>query len=162
MDTLKNLKKEFDEEYKTTKKFLENFPSDKNDYSPHAKSTKMMPLTTHFVDIFGWPYIIVQTDYLDLSEGYNPEKMNGKEDLLVFLEKQHKLGIQALENATEEDLQKNWSIIMNGQKLMEWSKYGALRHGLNQITHHRAQLGVYYRLLDIPVPASYGPSADEN
>nr|WP_258455188.1 hypothetical protein [Aequorivita sp. CIP111184] len=50
---------------------------------------------------------------------------------------------------------------MNGQKIMEWSKYGAIRHGLNQITHHRAQLGIYYRLLDIPVPGSYGPSADE-
>jgi uncharacterized damage-inducible protein DinB len=66
-----------------------------------------------------------------------------------------------LENAKDEDLNPTWSIRMNGQKIMEWSEYGAIRHGLNQITHHRAQLGVYYRLLNIPVPGSYGPSADD-
>ena len=87
--------------------------------------------------------------------------MGTKEDLLQQLEKQHKAGMQALENAKEADLKLKWSIRMNGEKIMEWSKYGAIRHGLNQVTHHRAQLGVYYRLLNIPVPGSYGPSADE-
>lgn len=160
MDTLKNLRDEYNEEYKITKDFLANFPADKNDYAPHPKSMKLMPLTNHIVDIFGWPDYILKTDYLDFSAGYNPEKMNGKDDLLAYFERQHQKGIQALENAKEEDLKLEWSIRMNGQKLMEWSKYGAIRHGLNQITHHRAQLGVYYRLLNIPVPASYGPSAD--
>ncbi len=160
MDTLHNFKDEFTEEYNTTKKFLNNFPKDKNDYAPHKKSMKLMPLTNHIVDVFGWPKTILDTDYLDFSSGYHPEKMNDKKDLQVYLEKQYKQGMQALENANENDLKSNWSIQMNGQKIMEWSKYGAIRHGLNQITHHRAQLGVYYRLLDIPVPGSYGPSAD--
>lgn len=161
MDTLKNLKNEFTVEYNTTKKFLNNFPKDKNEYAPHEKSMKMMRLTNHIIDIFGWPEIILNTDCLDLSTGYNPEKMNDKEDLQAYLEKQYKAGMKALENTNEEDLKPEWSIQMNGKKLMEWSKYGAIRHGLNQITHHRAQLGVYYRLLNIPVPGSYGPSADE-
>lgn len=160
MDTLKNLKDELTEEYNTTKKFLNNFPKDKNDYAPHTKSMKLMDLATHIVDIFGWPQFILNTDYLDFADGYNPEKMGSKEDLLQQLEKQHKAGMQALENAKEADLKLNWSIRMNGEKIMEWSKYGAIRHGLNQVTHHRAQLGVYYRLLNIPVPGSYGPSAD--
>lgn len=160
MDTLKNLRDEYNEEFKTTKKFLEIFPEDKNDYAPHSKSMKLMPLTNHIVDIFGWPDLILKTDYIDLSGGYHPEKMDGKEDLLAYLERQYQKGIQALENASEEELEPEWSIRMDGQKLMEWSKYGAIRHGFNQITHHRAQLGVYYRLLNIPLPASYGPSAD--
>ena len=66
----------------------------------------------------------------------------------------------ALETAKEEDLIPSWTIKNDGHKLASWSKYGAIRHSLNQITHHRAQLGVYYRLNDIPLPASYGPSAD--
>ena len=160
MDTLKNLREELTEEYNTTKKFLNNFPNDKNDYAPHEKSTKLMNLTTHIVDIFGWPPIILNTDCLDFADGYTPEKMDNKEDLQNQLDKQYKSGMNALEMAKEEDLKPNWSIQMNGQKIMEWTKYGAIRHGLNQITHHRAQLGVYYRLLDIPVPGSYGPSAD--
>lgn len=161
MDTLKNFKDEFTEEYNTTKKFLKNFPKDKNDYAPHEKSMRLMPLTNQIVDIFGWPELILNTDHLDLSAGYSPDKMNDKADLQAYLEKQYKAGIDALEKAEEEDLKPEWSIQMNGHKLMEWSKYGAIRHGLNQITHHRAQLGVYYRLLDIPVPGSYGPSADD-
>lgn len=160
MDTLKNLREELTKEYNTTKKFLNNFPIDKNDYAPHEKSMKLMNLTTHIVDIFGWPPIILNTDFLDFAGGYAPEKMNNKEDLQNQLDKQYKEGTKALENAKEKDLNPNWSIRMNGQKIMEWTKYGAIRHGLNQITHHRAQLGVYYRLLGIDVPASYGPSAD--
>jgi uncharacterized damage-inducible protein DinB len=161
MDTLKNLEDELTYEYETTKKFLNNFPKDKNDYAPHEKSMKMMDLTTHIVDIFGWPQMILATEYLDLSAGYTPEKMNDKKDLQAQLEKQYQQGMHALENAKEEALKPNWSIQMNGQKLMEWTKYGAIRHSLNQITHHRAQLGVYYRLLNIAVPGSYGPSADD-
>lgn len=162
MDTLKNLKDELTEEYTTTKKFLNNFPSDKNDYAPHKKSMKLMDLTTHIVDIFGWPQVILDTEYLDFADGYHPAKMDNKEDLLEQLEKQYKSGLKALENAKEENLNPSWSIRMKGEIIMEWSKYGAIRHGLNQITHHRAQMGVYYRLLDIPVPGSYGPSADDN
>ncbi len=160
MDTLKNLKDELSEEYGITKNFLNNFPNDKNDYAPHHKSMKLMDLTTHIVDIFGWPELILNTAYLDFADGFNPEKMGGKADLLQQLEKQYNAGMQALTQASESDLIPNWSIRMNGQIIMEWTKYGAIRHGLNQITHHRAQLGVYYRLLDIPVPGSYGPSAD--
>ncbi|MCH5600915.1 DinB family protein [Niabella ginsengisoli] len=66
-----------------------------------------------------------------------------------------------MEKATEADLEPFWSLKYNGNKLAEWTKYAAIRHSLNQITHHRAQLGVYYRLNDIKVPGSYGPSADD-
>ncbi|MGO3182605.1 MAG: DinB family protein [Aequorivita sp.] len=162
MDTLKSLQSELTEEYQITKKFINNFPDNKNDYAPHEKSMKLMNLTNHIVDIFSWPELILKSDYLDLSADYKPEKMKDKEDLQAYLEKQYKAGLRALENAKEDDLKPEWSLQMNGHKIMEWStKYDAIRHGLNQITHHRAQLGVYFRLINIPVPGSYGPSADD-
>ena len=122
---------------------------------------KMIDLATHITDIFGWPHVIISTEFLDFADDYAPEKMANKDELSLQLEKQYKAGMKALEGAQEDDLNPAWSIRMNGQKIMEWSKYGAIRHSLNQVTHHRAQLGVYYRLLDIAVPGSYGPSADD-
>lgn len=161
MEILTILKEELAAEFETTKKFVANFPAGKNDYAPHNKSMKMMDLATHIVDIFGWPDIILKTDYLDFADDYTPEKMNTPEDLQIQLEKNFERSLNALKSTSTNDLEPNWSIRMNGQIIMEWTKYGAIRHGLNQITHHRAQLGVYFRLLDIAVPGSYGPSADE-
>lgn len=161
MDILQQLQEELTAEYRTSQKFLAQFPAGKNDYSPHEKSMKMIDLATHIVDIFGWPDLILKTDYLDFADGYTPEKMNKPEDLQKQLEKNYEKSLNALKSASTTDLEPNWSICMNGQIIMEWTKYGAIRHGLNQITHHRAQLGVYFRLLNIAVPGSYGPSADE-
>ncbi len=122
---------------------------------------KMKNLVSHIAEIFGWDAMILPTDTLDFGRGdYKPTVINTKEELLKKLDEDHQSSKNALENAKEDDLKPNWSISNNGKKMAEWTKYGAIRHGLNQITHHRAQLGVYYRLNDIPLPGSYGPSAD--
>lgn len=161
MDTLSQLKSELESEYQTTKKFIDLFPKDKNEYAPHEKSMKMMPLATHLVEVFEWPNTILGTSELDFAKGaYKPTKLATKEELLKKLDDSYQAGKQALEKAKEDDLNPSWTIKNDGQELASWSKYGAIRHGLNQITHHRAQLGVYYRLNDIPLPGSYGPSAD--
>lgn len=161
MDILSQLIDEFNEEYNTTKKFFKAFPEGKNDYAPHQKSMKIKDLSNHIADIFEWPSLILSTSNLDFAEGYNPEQAESQDALESKLEKGYNASISALKQASTTDLEPKWSIGMNGEKIMEWTKYGAIRHGLNQITHHRAQLGVYYRLLEISVPASYGPSADE-
>ncbi len=160
MDTLQQLKDEFTYEFKVTKKFFEKFPEGKNNYAPHEKSMKMIDLVSHITTIFGWPVAILNTSEIDIS-GAQGEKIDNKAHLKSELDQNYKASLSAMEQASESDLEPNWALTMNGKKLMEWTKYGAIRHGLNQITHHRAQLGVYYRLLDILVPASYGPSADE-
>lgn len=161
MNTLENLKTELSQEYETTKKFLEVFPEAKNDYAPHEKSMKMLPLATHIAEIFAWPEIIFNTEKLDFAAGdYKPSFLDKKEDLIQKLESDYKKGKAALENAKEEDLNKSWTMNNGETVLMDFSKYGAIRHALNQITHHRAQLGVYYRLNNIALPGSYGPSAD--
>lgn len=162
MDTLSQLRSELESEYQTTKKFIDRFPEGKNEYAPHEKSMKLMPLATHVVEIFGWPQTILTTSELDFAKGaYQPTVLSTKEELLKKLDENYESGLQALQNAQENDLNPSWTIKNDGQELASWSKYGAIRHGLNQITHHRAQMGVYYRLNDIPLPGSYGPSADQ-
>jgi uncharacterized damage-inducible protein DinB len=123
---------------------------------------KMMALAAHIAEVFEWPHTILTTDTLDFAKGeYQPAKPANKAELVKKLEADYKTGMEALGKIEEKDLYPKWSFSMNGAILAEWSKYGAIRHALNQATHHRAQLGTYYRLLDIPVPGSYGPSADE-
>ena len=161
MDTIQHLKDEYTYEYNVTKKFFNLFPAGKDDYAPHEKSMKLLRLVTHIAESFGWPAFILHTDGLDFTDPYERDTIENREDLLASLEKNYLASMESLDKATEKDLEPSWSLKNQGQVIVSWSKYGAMRHGLNQITHHRAQLGVYYRLLDIKVHASYGPSADE-
>lgn len=162
METLPNLRKEFQQEYETTKKFFEVYPDGKNDYQPHEKSMKMMPLATHIAEIFGWPDFMMKTEKLDFAAGdYKPTFLNTKAELQQKFEEDYKKSKATLENMTESDLNGRWTMNMGEQIIADYNKYEAMRHALNQITHHRAQLGIYYRLNDIPLPGSYGPSADD-
>ncbi|MEY8758195.1 DinB family protein [Chryseobacterium tongliaoense] len=162
MDPLSQLKNELQKEYQTTRKFFEAYPDNKNDFAPHEKSMKMMHLATHIAEVFEWPNTILKTSELDFANNdYKPKQLSTKNDLLNALDENYQSGVNALENTKEEELDKTWALKNNGHELAKWSKYGSIRHSLNQITHHRAQLGVYYRLNDIPLPGSYGPSADD-
>ena len=161
MDLLNELRKEYDQEYQITRRFFEMYPDDKNSYKPHEKSMAMMPLAQHIAEVFAWPAFILQTDGIDFAEGGERPKMETREDLLKNLDESYKQNKEALQHASLIDMEPTWSLKMNGEILVSWSKYEAIRHALNQATHHRAQLGVYYRLNDIPLPSSYGPSADE-
>lgn len=163
MDTVRNLEQELKNEYQITKKFIENFPDGKNDYQPHEKSEKLMPLATHVVEIFGWPDFMMNTEKLDFAAGdYQPTVLNSKQDLLNLLDDGYKKSTEVLAGLKTEDLENRWKMTNGDEVLADFNKYEAIRHALNQITHHRAQLGVYYRLNDIPLPASYGPSADSH
>lgn len=162
METLPLLQKELQQEYETTKKFISVFPEGKNDFAPHEKSMKLMPLATHIVEIFAWPEVILKTEKLDFEAGdYKPTHLHSKSELLEKLEADYKKGSEILQNISEADLDGRWKMTMGESVLMDFSKYEAIRHALNQITHHRAQLGVYYRLNEVPLPGSYGPSADD-
>ncbi|MBW8362555.1 MAG: damage-inducible protein DinB [Kaistella sp.] len=162
MDSLPHLRKELQQEYETTKKFFALFPEEKNDYAPHEKSMKLMPLATHVAEIFGWPDFMLKTEKLDFAAGdYQPTFLTTKKELQQKLEDDYANSKKALENITEEDLNGRWTMNVGEKQLADYNKYEAIRVALDQITHHRAQLGVYYRLLDIPLPGSYGPTADD-
>lgn len=162
METLPLLKAELQQEYQITKKFLEKFPEGKNDYAPHEKSMKLMPLATHVAEIFGWADFMMTTEKLDFAAGdYQPVTLQTKAELLEKFEADYAKSKETLAKISEEDLNGRWTMHMGDQLLADYSKYEAIRHSLNQITHHRAQLGVYYRLNDIALPGTYGPSADD-
>jgi uncharacterized damage-inducible protein DinB len=92
---------------------------------------------------------------------YKPTPVSSTEDLLALFEKSFSDGKAALNEAGEEDLLPPWTLRNGEQVYNVWTKYEVIRHAFAQTIHHRAQLGVYLRLLNIPIPGSYGPSADE-
>ncbi len=162
MDIVKELQKELKSEYEITKKFVSHYPEDKNDWRPHKKSMNMKTLAVHIVEIFAWPETIMNTDFLDFAATpYSRPDLKTRVELEERLESDYRRGSKTLGELTPDKLDGTWDIRQGNMVFQEWSKYGAIRHSLNQITHHRAQLGVYYRLNDIFVPGSYGPSADE-
>ena len=162
MDIIKALLKELASEFNTTKKFLALVPTDKFDWAPHVKSMKLKSLASHIAELPEWISLAINTDGLDFATApYVEEPVENADDLVKILDKNYALGKAELEKATEEDLNGRWVLSMGKQVLADYSKYETIRHSLSQTTHHRAQLGVYLRLLDIPIPGSYGPSADD-
>lgn len=163
MASVKELIHEFKEETAHTRKILANVPDGKNDWAPHEKSMKLGRLATHVAEIAGWTYITVSTDVLDFAAGdYKPNVIETTADRLKFFDEQVAKSLQILEQTRDEDLEKTWTM-RNGEALYAaMPKKEALRTWVfSHQVHHRAQLGVYLRLLDVPVPGTYGPSADD-
>lgn len=156
------LLKELDEEAQTTRKMLSRVPTDKFDWQPHPKSMKMKELATHIADLPSWVSLGLNTDELDFATAeYNPEDVSDTDQLVDFFERQLAGGKADLEKAEEAQLSEPW-ILRSGDTIHWRATRGEMvRHAYAQMIHHRAQLGVYLRLLNIPIPGSYGPSADE-
>lgn len=152
---------ELEQEAETTHKFLDLVPDDKFDWKPHEKSMSLKELSVHIAEIPGWIESAITKDVLDFSDGYEPTPVEDSKELLELLEESVQKSEAALVNADEDDLLPHWTMRNGDQVLGVMPKHTVIRHSLNQVTHHRAQLGVYLRLLDIPIPGSYGPSADE-
>lgn len=162
MDILELLQKEMEAEAVTTRKMLQRVPADKWDWKPHAKSMSLKSLAVHIAELPGWVSMALNTTGLDFAaQPYQPTEVNDNATLLAIFEKSLQSGKDALQKAKEEDLLPEWTLRNGEQVLMATNKCGVIRHAFSQTIHHRAQLGVYLRLLDIPIPGSYGPSADE-
>lgn len=164
MSTLINLLlKEMSQEAETTRKMLSIVPADKFDWQPHPKSMTLKALSTHVAELPTWITLTINTSELDFAkEPYNPEDLKNEQELMAYFEKNIAEGHAALENAAEEQLLNDMWTLRNGDEIYSTStKYEVVRMTYCQIVHHRAQLGVYLRLLNIPIPGSYGPSADE-
>lgn len=162
MDLIAQLKKEFETETTTTRKFLKLVPEDKYDWKPHNKSMSLKQLSGHIAEIPGWVNLAIHTDGLDFGKNeYQPPSFETGKELLEFFEKAVKDGEKALSEVKEEQFEIVWQFKHNDHILWDGNKYEMIRFSLAQQIHHRAQLGVYLRLLDIPIPGSYGPSADD-
>jgi uncharacterized damage-inducible protein DinB len=163
MKIIEMLLKEMDQEAKTTRKMLERIPEDKYNWQPHPKSMTMVRLATHIAELPGWVKMAFTTDELNFAANdYKPTVVNNNAEVLALFEKSLAEGRSALETGTEEQMEKNW-VMRNGDQIYaSMTKAELIRTAFCQTVHHRAQLGVFLRLLDIPIPGSYGPSADDN
>lgn len=162
MNIIELLLRELEQEAQTTRKFLALVPFDKAEWVPHEKSMKMMPLSTHIAELPSWISLGLTTDELDFATApYQPIVVNNNEELLAIFEKSYEEAKTELNKAKEDVLAKRW-VLRNGEQILsDIDKYGIIRIAISQTIHHRAQLGGYFRLLGIPVPSSYGPSADD-
>lgn len=163
MTTIQQLLKEMENEAKTTRRMLERVPTDKFSWKPHEKSMSMKQLATHIAELPGWVSMALNTSELDFAANpYTQPPLQNTTELLEFFEKSYNEGHTDLANAAEADLDPDWTLRNGDQVYIVRTKGEVIRMSYSQIVHHRAQLGVYLRLLDIPIPGSYGPSADES
>ena len=153
---------EMEQEAKTTRTMLGRVPDDKYDWQPHEKSMTIRSLATHIAELPTWFTLALTTDGLDFATTpYAPVSINNMAELLDFFERSLADGKASLSKATDEQLEPIWTL-RNGEEIYSKTTKGEMiRITFSQIVHHRAQLGVYLRLLNIPIPGSYGPSADE-
>ena len=153
--------KELAEEAKQTRRMLAIVPADKMDWQPHPKSMTIKVLSTHLADIVSWISAILDQDEWDLATVGEPTDCTNAEELLKKFDDGLRRSEQSLSQATDAILQNHWVLRAGDQVYLDIEKWEAIRHTFGQNTHHRAQLGVFLRLLDIPIPGPYGPSADE-
>lgn len=146
-----------------TKKMLERVPVEKGSWRPHEKSMTLGRLATHVAEIPHWISRIIRIDDWDFAvQGFSSHTATSKEELMkTFHDKLHQ-AIADLESMSEEDFNRTWIVRRGDQMRRELQKKIAIRGwGFSHLVHHRGQLSVYLRLLDVPVPGMYGPSADE-
>ncbi len=146
-----------------TKKMLERVPLEKALWKPHEKSYTLGRLATHIAEIPQWISRVITIDDFDfMAQPFSRHVAESQEELMnIFQEKLNK-AIADLETMTDEDFDKKWIMRRGDQVIREMPKKVAIRGwGFSHFIHHRGQLSVYLRLLDVPVPGMYGPSADE-
>lgn len=162
MNIIELLLKELKEETAITRKMLERIPNHKYDWQPHTKSMTVRRLATHIADLPNWIQMALNTTELDFATAdWKEEVINSTEELLACFDRSVTNSLANLDKATEEQLQQQWIMRSGEQIYVQATKYEFIRITLGQIIHHRAQMGVFLRLLDIPIPGAYGPSADE-
>jgi uncharacterized damage-inducible protein DinB len=146
-----------------TKKMLERVPLDKKEWKPHEKSMTVGRLATHIAENTKWIVNILTNDAFDFGANFKPPyTASSTEELLGIFQKNIDDSIALLEKTADEDFGKKWSVTRGEQVVMSLPKKAAIRGwAFSHQVHHRGQLSVYLRLLDVPVPGMYGPSADE-
>ncbi len=154
---------ELNEEMKKTRTTLERVPADKKDFAPHSKSMPLGKLATHVAQLAGFGLTILTTPELDFSKTSVPRlTFESTEQLVRAFDEGAAQVCAALQATPDEAWKQNWKLSFQGKAIFDGQRFLAHRQMfLNHLVHHRAQLGVYLRLNEKPVPATYGPSADD-
>ena len=162
MLTPKEFLQELTAESALTLKMLKLVPEDKYDFRPHDRSRTLNALAAHLAELPMYIIMAFTSDELDFAvQPYQPPVVNNNEELIALFNSYLEKAREVLEAGEGTDLSAIWQLKSGDTVLMSLSKAAMVRHALSHIVHHRAQLGVYFRMLDIPVPNSYGPTADD-
>ncbi len=157
---------EFDMEMAGTRKVIERVPDDKLDWKCHPKSNTMGWAANHLAELPGWVEGTFASDVWDMNppggEPYQPPDLKSVKEIVELFDANVASARKTLASAPDEAFFQNWSLANAGETLMTMPKIAVVRTWvLNHSIHHRGHLCVYLRLNDIPVPALYGPSGDE-
>lgn len=157
---------EFDFEMDKARKTLERVPDETLGWKPHEKSGTMGWLAAHIAEIPGWATVAISQDTFDMAPPgtppYQPPKPVSRQEILDTFDKNVAAARAAITGAGDDQLKQKWALLKGGQEILSMPRVAVLRSFvMNHLIHHRAQLGVYLRMNNVPVPAIYGPSADE-
>ena len=154
---------EFDVEAKTTRTTLERVPEDKKEFAPHPKSMRLNQLAPHVAQLAEFGVTVLTTPEYDFSKGsFQPVPFESAQQLVQVFDEGVAKVRAALKIMPDAAWTENWKLSFQGQPIFDGPRFLAYRQMfLNHLVHHRAQLGVYLRLNDKPLPATYGPSADD-
>jgi uncharacterized damage-inducible protein DinB len=157
------LLQEFNDEAEKTRTTLERVPADKKDFAPHAKSMKLGQLAPHVAQLADFGVTVLTMPGLDFGAGsFIPLQFDSADQLVKAFDDGAAKVCAALEKLNDSAWNEPWKLSFNGAPIVEGPRFQAYRAMfLNHLVHHRAQLGVYLRLTGKPVPATYGPSADD-
>ncbi|MGE3510920.1 MAG: DinB family protein [Vicinamibacterales bacterium] len=153
---------EFDLEMANSRKTLERVPEDRGEFRPHPKSMTLARLAGHVSEMPMWALMTLSGDGLDLSAGGVAAVMTSRADTLARFDENLTQARERLTRCSDADMMKTWTLRRGDRVILAMPRIAVLRgFVMNHMIHHRAQLGVYLRMNDVPVPSLYGPTADE-
>ncbi len=158
----KALLPEFDQEMVNTRKMLERVSDEHLGFKPHEKSYSLLELAAHVANLPTWTGVTLTTTELDLDQPWDRREPGSRDEVLADFDAAVSDARTVLERTTADDMKVDWTLKTGGQVWFTLPRAAVFRSFvMSHLIHHRAQLGVYLRLLDVPVPGMYGPSADE-
>jgi uncharacterized damage-inducible protein DinB len=163
MTSMEAMRDELLQESKATRRLLERVPADKMGWKPHEKSMTLGQLATHVATLPGGISRMAQSDEFDVANAKPPQPKESVEEILAAFDAGVESAAGYLGGMNMDAAQVHWRMVMGGKEIFGMPRIAMLRSILlNHLYHHRGQLTVYLRLLDVPLPMVYGPSADEN
>lgn len=154
------LRAEFQQEAKITRQLLERLPENRLGWKPHDKSMPLGRLATHIAELPGWAKITLKQDSLDVA-GFSPTVLDSVDEILELFDENVAQCLSVLADTPDEEYSKTWSMKQHGNEVFAAPKSAVMRSFvMNHLVHHRGQLTVFLRLNDVPLPMTYGPSAD--
>jgi uncharacterized damage-inducible protein DinB len=152
---------EFGHEMGSGRKMLELVPEKQLTFRPHPKSMSLGQLASHLAEIPGWAGVTLNMDVFEMDASYKPLNASTVKELLSVFDKNVASATTAMKGATDEQLLKTWTMKVAGKTVLTMPKIAVLRAFVfSHFIHHRAQLGVYLRMNNVPLPQVYGPTAD--